>query len=101
MDTIRLRLFPVKDEPMLKKVACDCLNFCGDDPWLSSGLADYCRERKARMAAERERELEAEKERDLLERLNRIAPDLDWIVAYCKERNSKREKIRKGSAPDV
>ncbi len=21
---------------------CDCLNLCGDDPWLSKGKAEYC-----------------------------------------------------------
>jgi hypothetical protein len=27
-----------------KLPACDCLNYCGDDPWLKSGKSRYCQE---------------------------------------------------------
>lgn len=27
-----------KDKP----VGCDCLNYCGDDPWLKDGRAKHC-----------------------------------------------------------
>ena len=26
---------------------CDCLNYCGDDPWLNDGRAEPCEESKA------------------------------------------------------
>lgn len=37
-------------------VECDCLNWCGDDPWLAKGLAQPCerlvlQRRKAAIAA--------------------------------------------------
>lgn len=28
---------------------CDCLNYCGDDPWLANGKADYCADHKAKV----------------------------------------------------
>lgn len=34
---------------------CDCLNFCGDDPWLQSGKAAPCDRMAARTKAELER----------------------------------------------
>lgn len=40
---------------VVKKSPCDCLNVCGDDPWLASGRAKPCKVRqraeKARKAA--------------------------------------------------
>lgn len=27
----------------MTKVPCDCLNFCGDDPWLKSGKSTPCK----------------------------------------------------------
>lgn len=27
---------------MSSRPKCDCLNFCGDDPWLDKGKAEYC-----------------------------------------------------------
>lgn len=33
---------------------CDCLNACGDDPWLATGKAEPCPHLVARAAAERE-----------------------------------------------
>lgn len=27
---------------------CDCLNYCGDDPWLNDGRAEPCKSRKSR-----------------------------------------------------
>lgn len=32
---------------------CDCLNFCGDDPWLQDGRAAPCDKLKARIEAEK------------------------------------------------
>lgn len=30
---------------------CDCLNWCGDDPWLVDGRVDPCEHRQALLAA--------------------------------------------------
>jgi hypothetical protein len=43
---------------------CDCLNDCGDDPWLKDGRAEYCDHWKKRKAEEEARERRA----DLLQR---------------------------------
>lgn len=32
----------------MNKPPCDCLNWCGDDPWLNDGRAEPCQERKER-----------------------------------------------------
>jgi hypothetical protein len=37
------------------KVHCDCLNYCGDDPWLKDGRADYCEQWLKRHNIEQER----------------------------------------------
>lgn len=34
---------------------CDCLNHCGDDPWLHDGRATPCEGRKQALAAKEER----------------------------------------------
>lgn len=31
---------------------CDCLNYCGDDPWLANGKAEHCDNYKAAVKAE-------------------------------------------------
>jgi hypothetical protein len=33
-----------------KPERCDCLNWCGDDPWLKDGRAEGCERYKARIA---------------------------------------------------
>jgi len=40
----------------MTKERCDCLNACGDDPWLSTGKAAPCPHQVARKAAECEAE---------------------------------------------
>ncbi|UCV02341.1 hypothetical protein [Dechloromonas denitrificans] len=37
-----------------EKPACDCLNWCGDDPWLRDGRAEPCAEAKKREADRQE-----------------------------------------------
>lgn len=32
----------------MNKPPCDCLDWCGDDPWLKDGRAETCQERKER-----------------------------------------------------
>lgn len=32
-------------------MACDCLNWCGDDPWLANGKAERCDYHKEKMKA--------------------------------------------------
>lgn len=49
------------------KPKCDCLNFCGDDPYLDKGLVRPCPTFKAEIAAKA---------------LHNAAPDL---LASCKE----------------
>mgnify|MGYP003395964714 CR=1 FL=1 len=31
-----------------RKVPCDCLNWCGDDPWIKKGKAELCAAAKFR-----------------------------------------------------
>lgn len=50
--------------------ACDCLNWCGDDPWLLTGRAMPCQDRLDR--ERRERELAAERRR-IMDVANRLA----------------------------
>jgi hypothetical protein len=35
-------------------VKCDCLNECGDDPWLKTGQAEVCDRRAKHLRAEKE-----------------------------------------------
>ena len=37
----------------IRKVTCDCLNWCGDDPWLNNGRAQPCAAWLARVERER------------------------------------------------
>lgn len=39
------------------KVPCDCLNYCGDDPWLKEGKAEHCKQWKKRHSEEEEHKL--------------------------------------------
>lgn len=49
----------VSDCPKCKKpkkpVTCDCLNRCGDDPWLKDGRATPCKARASQQKADRDR----------------------------------------------
>ena len=40
----------------MEKVNCDCLNYCGDDPWLKEGKSEYCEAHKKRHKDEQEAE---------------------------------------------
>lgn len=42
----------------IKTVSCDCLNHCGDDPWLKDGRSKPCEKLKLRQEQERQRALE-------------------------------------------
>lgn len=48
---------------------CDCLNWCGDDPWLKDGRAEPCQERKDKERQERAQAAERQRLRALLDRL--------------------------------
>lgn len=50
--------------------ACDCLNFCGDDPWLASGKAEPCDAVKRR---KRQREQDAAERLTVIEHLQAMA----------------------------
>lgn len=47
---------PMSDQPKLPP--CDCLNWCGDDPWLQDGRAEPCQDRKDRERREAEGKVE-------------------------------------------
>lgn len=48
--TIAMTVSTVNPEKEPKLERCDCLNSCGDDPWLKSGKADYCEHHKKQVA---------------------------------------------------
>ena len=41
---------------MPKRLKCDCLNECGDDPWLRDGRAEPCDRLKERRAQKLQRD---------------------------------------------
>ena len=53
-----------------KPQACDCLNWCGDDPWLLTGRAVPCQDHLDRERRERE---DAAGRKHLLDLVNRLA----------------------------
>lgn len=61
---------------MTDKVTCDCLIYCGDDPWLTVGRAAPCQYKVARDAAERE--AQAKRVRDA-----RMLAAADSLLAAC------------------
>lgn len=60
----------------MSTVPCDCLNHCGDDPWVASGKAASCEAFQARAAAERE--AQAKRVRDA-----RMLAAADSLLAAC------------------
>lgn len=43
------------------KPACDCLNWCGDDPWLNDGRAEPCQDKKDHDRRVREKAIERQR----------------------------------------
>lgn len=55
--------------------ACDCLNYCGDDPWLKNGKAAECEKMKLRREQDQQRALETV-------RVNLLMPQYGVTTVY-------------------
>lgn len=58
-------------------MTCDCLNHCGDDPWLKDGRAQPCPQRLANLAEDKQA---AERAHKVVEICNRYQPDGRWSL---------------------
>lgn len=63
---------------------CDCLNLCGDDPWIAKGKADYCDHHKAKEKAAALQESIAWK------LVSDQLPDLNHVVLWFNFETAKR-----------
>ena len=57
----------------MEKVKCDCLNYCGDDPWLKDGRAEHCERWKKNHEEASFKEKESEELTALVGRMKRLA----------------------------
>lgn len=62
-------------------VGCDCMNFCGDDPWLKDGRAMPCE----RLQNERAAEAKAKDDAHQI-KLSAIAVG-EWLNGGCNPKN--------------
>lgn len=70
----------------MEKVKCDCLNYCGDDPWLAQGKAEPCEARKKRALEAQQRAKEQTTPEEVRDRLNGIASlGLDYIQVKSED----------------
>ena len=76
------------------KVPCDCLNYCGDDPWLRSGKAKPCAEKIARDQKRKARTTIAERINKLVNRhgsLRNVAKIVGVEPAYLSRLRSGKK----------
>lgn len=67
--------------------ACDCLNWCGDDPAVQAGRARPCEHRQKALD-------EAERQRAALAHLNTCAKQVTaWLTAGADPQSIPREQI--------
>lgn len=73
---------------MAKKLPpCDCLNYCGDDPWITKGKARPCAHKIKRDAEDAQHEelqaMIAAKHEEMRAYLAKITKDAPWSVVRC------------------
>lgn len=68
----------------MKSEKCDCLNRCGDDPWLADGRARPC----AALVKERQRAAERERAREVLRSLLCQAQSDGQVVVTAADMNA-------------
>lgn len=73
--------------------SCDCLNWCGDDPWLRDGRAAPCQERIDKERREREQADERKRIIDLANRLNDSAEKTGIVVVDAKTIGDLRDAL--------
>lgn len=76
-----------------KPQACDCLNWCGDDPWLQDGRAVPCQERLDRERSEREAAIERRRLLDLVNRLAESASKYGSVMVDAEVANDLRDAL--------
>ena len=85
--------------PEIKPQACDCLNWCGDDPWLKDGRAVPCQERLDRERREREAATERRRVLDLANRLAESASKHGSGMVDAEVANDLRDTLARFIKP--
>lgn len=68
--------------------ACDCLNYCGDDPWLQDGRAAPCDRKKARDRKAAELQAKHARVSELLQQLGHLE-----VLSALEELATLRQEV--------